>query len=166
MKYTWATATDIEDGKPCAWLHDLPGVSVINAGSEFAYSVTIEDLASAVTLQRTAQNLLKVLSSCMDTAREDSQGEDSSAPSSIPLRLKPLVIIAHGLSGIVVKQVNQLQVVTIIVLLVLNAIPNANAPAIDINPGSTPCASRTSIPFHHSANVPTGNFSRFYCSEL
>ena len=53
----------------------------------------------------------------MDTAREggtsegekpDSQGEDSSAPSSTPLRLKPLVIIAHGLSGVVVKQVNLL----------------------------------------------------------
>ena len=110
LKYTWATAAAVDAEKPCAWMHDLTAGSVIKAGPDVSFIVTAEDLSSAKTLRGTAVRLLNLLSKPVilfraksDPPDPDGGQEDNAAESQTD---KPLIVVAHGLSGVVVKQVS------------------------------------------------------------
>lgn len=111
VEYAWATSTDLDAEKPCAWIHDLTPGSVIKAGPDFlSFIVEVEDLCSAVTLRSAALRLLNLLAKPVTLFRAKSDppdpagGEENAGESQ---DIKPLIIIAQGLSGVVVKQVSK-----------------------------------------------------------
>lgn len=110
MKYAWAPSEEFDYEKPCAWIHDLTAGSIIKADQDVSFTVTVEDLSSAITLRSTALRLLNLLSKPArifgtenDSPDPSRSSEDSAGETE---DVKPLLIIAQGLSGVVVKQVS------------------------------------------------------------